>query len=162
MLKTLKAKIITLALVGTLAVGGAVYLTSVVVAGVASAAPAPVQTTQTANTAQLRAAVLEMMEDHMGLTGTEAATLADQMVARMQSAGADVDIQAMIDSCPRLNDDGAAGSDSSNYGPGMMNQNLNQNGSTRGRGALNGSGSGYSGSSGMMGGGMMGAWGNQR
>ena len=163
MFKTFKAKIITLALVGALALGGAIYLTTVVVGGVASAAPGPFRAAQTTDTAQLRATVLEMMEDHMGLTGAEAETLADQMVARMQGRGADVDIQAMFDLCPRLNDDGALGSDSGDYGPGMMNQNVNQNGSTCGPGATNGSGSDYRG--GMMGGGtggMMGGWDNQR
>jgi hypothetical protein len=152
MFKTFKAKIITLALVGVVALGGAVYLTTVLTAGGASAAPAQTQTTQTATTAQLRATVLEMVKDHMGLTGTEAETLADQMVARMQSAGANFDIQAMIDRCPRFNDNSATnGSSNSTYGPGMMNQN----GSIYGRGMMNGSGSGY-------GNGMMGGWGVQQ
>jgi hypothetical protein len=136
MLKTFKAKIITLALVGVVALGGAVYLTAALATGGASAAAAPVQTTQTATTEQLRATVLEMIKDHMGLTGPEAETLADQMVARMQSAGANSDIQSMIDRCPRFNDSNATGSGTGDntYGPGMMDQN----GSTYGRGMMGG------------------------
>ena len=153
MFKTFKAKIITLALVCVLALGGAVYLTTVLAAGGASAAPAQAQANQTANTGQLRANILEMLQDRMGITGTEAETLADQMVARMQNAGSNVDIQSMIDRCPRLNDNSAAGSGTGNniYGPGMMNQN----GSTYGRGMMNGSGATY-------GRGMMGGWGVQQ
>jgi hypothetical protein len=149
MFKTLKAKIITLALVGVVALGGAVYLTTALATGGASATPAPVQTTQTATTEQLRSTILEMLNDHMGLTGTEAERLADQMAARMQSAGANIDIQAMIDRCPRFNDNSTAdsGTGDNSSGPGMMNQN----GSTYGRGMMNGSGSGY-------GNGMMGGW----
>lgn len=144
MFKTFKAKIITLALVGVLALGGAVYLTTVLTAGGASAAPAPIQTPQTGTTDQLRSTVLEMVKDHMGLTSTEAEIFADQMVARMQSAGANFDIQSMIDLCPRFDDNSAAGSGTGDntYGPGMMN----------GSGT---SGYGY-------GNGMMGGWGVQQ
>ena len=69
------------------------------------------------------------------LTGTDAETLADQMVARIQSPGANIDIQSMIDRCPRLNNDSATGSNNnSTYGPGMMNQN----GAAYGRGMMGG------------------------
>ena len=72
MFKTKKTRVIGLVLVAALILVGAVYATA------AWAAPIPhtgrstaasTATTTAADTAQLRATVLEMLEDHMGLDG---------------------------------------------------------------------------------------------
>ena len=102
MLKTTKIKVIGLALVGVVALSGAVYATTSLAVGGASASPATAQATQTTTDSQLRATILDMLQDRMGLTGPEAEQFADQMIARMQSAGPSFDLEAMVDRCTQL------------------------------------------------------------
>jgi hypothetical protein len=125
-----RTMIIGLALVGVVVVAGAVYGATAWAAG-PPASTATSQATQTVSEAQ-RAAILDMIKDHMGLTGAEAEILADQMIARCG---------------------GLSGNDSTgNGGWGMMDGS---------GGCLNGA-NGANGSTprGMMGnqGGMMGSW----
>ncbi len=99
-------------------------------------------TAQTAADPQLRASILDMLKDRMGLTGANAEKFADQMIARMQNADPNFDFQAMIDWCNQFNGDRADGPS------GPANGRVPGNG----RGMMGGSGSSY-------GGGMMGGWG---
>ncbi|MFH1264323.1 MAG: hypothetical protein ABIK89_01250 [Planctomycetota bacterium] len=98
MFKPRKTMIIGLALVGAVAMGGAIYATTALAAGGASASAAA-QAVQTPNGAQLRSTVLDMLTNRMGLTGPEAERFADEMIARMQNVDQDFDFQAMIDRC---------------------------------------------------------------
>ena len=159
MFKTTKTKIIALALVGVVALGGAIYATSALAAGGATAAPATVVTTSpTAADPQLRATILDMLKDRMGLSGADAETFADQMIARMQSVNPNFDLNAMVNWCNQYIGDNTAGR-------GMMGDGTNPNGAPNGAycnpsspGRQTGgqtSGSSY-GPRGMMGGGMMG------
>jgi hypothetical protein len=125
MFKSTKTKVIGLALVGAVALGGAVYATSALAAGGATAAPA-VTTTQTATDPQLRASILDMLKDRMGLTGADAEKFADQMIARMQSVNPNFDFKAMLNWCNQFiganaNGQGMMGrSGSASGGRGMM------------------------------------------
>ena len=131
MFKKTRTKIVALGVAGALVLGAAVYVTAALVTGDASAAPATnaiaaAQPAGTPDQAQLRAAVLEMLKDRMGLTGSQAEAFADQMIARMQQAFPNLDLQAMIDRCNRFFDGGTAGSVAPrrgmmNGGSGMMN-----------------------------------------
>ena len=121
MLRPTKARVIGLILVGVVALGGAVYAATALAAGGASAAPAPVQAAQTATDSQLRASILDMLKDRMGLTGPDAERFADQMIARMQNANPDLDLQTMVNWCARFNSADANGNGSVNGGRGMMN-----------------------------------------
>jgi hypothetical protein len=110
MFKTTKTKIIALALVGVIALGGAIYTTSVLAAGGATAAPATIVTTApTAADPQLRATILDMLKDRMGLSGADAGTFADQMIARMQSANPNFDFEVMVNWCNQYIGDNANG-----------------------------------------------------
>jgi hypothetical protein len=132
MFKTTRAKVIGLSLVGVMALGGAIYATTSLTVGGASASPAIAQATQTATDSQLRSTILDMLRDRMGLTGPDAEKFADQMISRMQNAGAGFDLQAMVDRCARFGDANNANAN----GRGMMNGS----GSVNGRGMMNGSG----------------------
>lgn len=99
MFRTTKTKVITLVAVGVVALGGATYATTALAVGGATAAPATVVTAQTAADPQLRASILEMLKDRMGLTGANAETFADQMIARMQGIEPNFDLQAMVNWC---------------------------------------------------------------
>jgi hypothetical protein len=122
MFRTAKTKIVSLALVGVVALGGAVYATTALAVGGASASTTTAQVsqtlaaqvTQTATDPQLRSSILDMLRDRMGLTGPQAEQFADQMIARMQDAGVGNNIQAMIDWCTQY----VGGA---TYGRGMMN-----------------------------------------
>jgi hypothetical protein len=108
-----KRWIATLSAVGIIALGGAVYTTTALAGGgpgwmgLAGGTAAPAlgtaaqsQTAQAPDQAQIRAAVLDMIKDRMGITGAEAETLADQMIARMQTAGiSGTDLQNMLQWC---------------------------------------------------------------
>jgi hypothetical protein len=131
MFKTTKTKVITLVALGVVALGGATYATTALAAGGATAAPVTVVTAQTAADPQLRASILEMLKDRMGLTGADAETFADQMIARMQGIDPDLDLQAMVNLCNQ-----STGANSDADGWGMMGGGTTQRG--------------------MMGGGMMG------
>jgi|WetSurMetagenome_2_1015567.scaffolds.fasta_scaffold21569_3 hypothetical protein len=89
MFKAKKTRVIGLVLVAALILVGAVYATTAWAAPnpttTATAAAAGTTSTATAtDTAQLRAAILEMLEDHMGLTGADAEKWADQMIERCE------------------------------------------------------------------------------
>ena len=139
MFKSTKTKVIGLALVGAVAIGG-VYATTAFAAGGATAAPA-VTTTQTAQTAQtatdpqLRASILDMLKDRMGLTGADAEKFADQMIARMQSVNPNFDFKAMVNWCSQYiganaNGRGMMGANGAVYGRGMMGTGTTLNGAT--------------------------------
>jgi hypothetical protein len=153
MFKSTKTKVVALALVGMVALGAATYVTTALANGGASAAPVTAATTtQTTLDPQLRAGILEMLKDRMGLTGADAEKFADQMIARMQSINPNFDLQAMLNWCNQF-----IGANAS--GRGMMGAG---NATCPGWNATGGNGSTYRG--GMMGnstyrGGMMGGWG---
>jgi hypothetical protein len=130
MLRHTKAKVIGLVLVGVVALGGAVYAATALAPGGASAAPAPAQAAQTATDSQLRASILDMLKDRMGLTGPDAEQFADQMIARMQSANPGFDLQTMVNSCTRFNNADTNGNGSVNGGRGMMYGRGSANGAT--------------------------------
>ncbi len=102
MLRMTKITVIGLALVGVVALGGAIYATTALAVGGASASPATAQATQTTTDSQLRATILDMLRDRMGLTGPEAEQFADQMITRMQNAASSSDLQDMVDRCTRF------------------------------------------------------------
>jgi hypothetical protein len=125
MFKSAKTKVIALVAVGIVALGGATYATTALATGGAAAAPATAVTAQTAVDPQLRANILEMLKDRMGLTGANAETFADQMIARMQSINPNFDLQAMVNWCNQFvgantNRSGMMGANGSTYGRGMM------------------------------------------
>jgi hypothetical protein len=141
MFKSTKTKVIGLALVGAVALGGAIYATSAMAAGGATAAPATVvttnQTAQTATDPQLRATILDMLKDRMGLTGADAEKFADQMIARMQSVNPSFDFKAMVNWCSQFidananaNGRGMMGQNGSAYGRGMMGAGTAPNSAT--------------------------------
>jgi hypothetical protein len=163
MFKTTRAKVIGLSLVGVMALGGAIYATTALAVGGASASPAIAQATQTAADSQLRSTVLDMLRDRMGLTGPDAERFADQMISRMQNAGAGFDLQAMVDRCARFGDANNANANGRGmmYGRGRANGATtpsagpsNPSGATPGRPDPQDSGSGFT-RGGMKGGGMM-------
>jgi hypothetical protein len=124
MFRTTKTKIVTIALVGAVALGGAIYATTAWATGGANAAPSPASVSQTADQAQLRASALEMLKDRMGITGPEAERLADQMIAAMGNLNPGFDLQDMFDWCAGNGIGGAYskdnGSTDGGYGYGMM------------------------------------------
>ena len=124
MFKRTKTRVIGLALVGAVVLAGAVYTTTAVAVGGVSAYPTTAQAAQTATESQLRSAILDMLEDHMGITGSEANSFADQMVAHMQdvNANGDFDFEAMVDRCNRSlgSNPGGGGMMGGSYGGGMM------------------------------------------
>jgi hypothetical protein len=129
MFKTTKAKVIGLALVGTVVLAGAVYATTALAVGGASAAPATAQAVQTTtDPQQLRSTILEMLRDRMGLTGPQAEQFADQMIARLQNTNAGYDLQDMINWCTQFLTTDANGSGSTNGGWGMMGGNSSYDG----------------------------------
>jgi hypothetical protein len=142
MFRSTKTKIAGLALVGLVALGGAIYATTALAGSGATAFPAPAVATQTAVDPQLRASVLDMLKDRMGLTGAEAEKFADQMIARMQSINPNFDLNDMVNRCNQFND-------ANGNGRGMMGGN-----GPAYRGMMGGNGSAY-------GGGMMGGWGTR-
>jgi hypothetical protein len=153
MFKSTKTKVIALALVAAVALGGAVYATTALAVGSATAAPAAAPTTQTATDPQLRASILDMLKDRMGLTGPAAETFADQMIARMQSANPNFDLQAMIDWCNQYvggNSPNGANPSSGGYLAGPCGGARNSGPGSAPRGMMGG-GSNYGGR-GMMGG----------
>ena len=107
--RTTKAKVAGLVLVGVVALSGAVYATSALAVGGASASTATAQVAQAATDAPLRSTILDMLEDRMGLTGPDAEEFADQMIARTQDADAGFDIQAMVDWCTQFTNDNTSG-----------------------------------------------------
>jgi hypothetical protein len=125
MFKTKKTRVIGLALVTALILVGAVYATA------AWAAPNPTGTSTAAttagttstatatDTAQLRATILEMLKDHMGLTGADAEKWADQMISRMQQCQGD-DFSTMIEQCEQYMDGAAPGQGACGSGRGGM------------------------------------------
>lgn len=137
MFRTTKAKIIGLiglSLVVIVALAGVAY-TATALAGGASASAATTQRAslvQTAGTqaqtydeADLRAAIIDMLEDRMGLTGAQAEEWADQMIARMQSAGVADDWQGMLNWCSgywndRAGQSAPSGNTNGYAGGGMM------------------------------------------
>jgi hypothetical protein len=164
MFNSAKTKVIALALVGVVALGGAIYATSALAAGGATAAPATVVTTaQAATDPQLRANILDMLKDRMGLTGADAEKFADQMIARMQSANPNFDFKAMVNWCSQFintsaNGRGMMGATGSAYCRGMMGGGTTPDGESSGPSGTSSqaSGSGVT-PRGMMRGGMMGA-----
>ena len=144
MLRATKARVIVLALVGVVALGGAVYAATALATGGASAAPAPAQAAQAVTDSQLRASILDMLKDRMGLTGPDAEQFADQMIARMQNANPDFDVQNMVNRCTQFNNADTNAAGPTNGGLGMMNGTGPANG---GRGMMRGSGGGMMGTS---------------
>jgi hypothetical protein len=130
MFKSTKTKVIALALVGVVALGGAIYTTTALAAGGATASPATSATTQTTVDQQLRASVLEMLKDRMGLTGANAEQFADQMIARMQSANPNLGLKSMINWCNQFigQDTNGATYGGRNMMGGATNPNAVQNG----------------------------------
>jgi hypothetical protein len=121
MFRTTKSKIIGLILAGVVALGGATYATTALADGGATAAPATVLAAQTTTDPQLRASILDMLKDRMGLTGANAERFADQMIARMQNIDPNFDFQAMINWCNQYTDTntngwGMMGGNGSTYG----------------------------------------------
>ncbi|OFW56064.1 MAG: hypothetical protein A2133_12460 [Actinobacteria bacterium RBG_16_64_13] len=154
MLRATKARIIGLALVGVVALSGAIYATAALAGGGATASPVTAPVAQTATDPQLRANILDMLRDRMGLTGPDAEQFADQMITRMQNIDPDFDLQEMVEWCS-----GYAGSGTQAYGGyGMMGGYggtngygmMNGYGTPGGYGMMNGSDGGYDGW-GMMG-----------
>jgi hypothetical protein len=144
MFKTRKIRVIGLVVVAALVLIGGVYGTAAWAAPGPSTTGTTTQTATTADQAQLRAAILEMIKDHMGLTGAEAEQWADRMLSRMQNAGWDsTDLQAMIDRCEQYMD-GNGNTDGYGYGSGAC-------GAGTGTGMMGGRGMMGSGA-GMMGG----------
>jgi hypothetical protein len=138
MLKQTKTMIAVLMAAGVVVIAGAVYVTATWATGSAAAAPfagqagrpavvaasPATQAVQNTDQETLRAAILDMIQDHMGLSGADAEAFADQMIARMQGVFSDEDFQSMLDSCGRYIDD--QGNDQGNDGRtgrpgGMMN-----------------------------------------
>jgi len=109
MFRTTKSKIIGLVAVGVVALSGATYASTALATGGATAAPATVATAQTATDPQLRARILDMLKDRMGLTGANAETFADQMIDRMQSINPNFDPQAMVNWCNQYTGDNTNG-----------------------------------------------------
>jgi hypothetical protein len=142
MFKSTKTKIITLALVGVVALGGAIYATSALAVGGASAAPATALTAQTTTDSQPRASILDMLKDRMGLTGANAETFADQMIARVQTVNPNFDLQDMVNWCSQFIGDNP--SNPSGTTPGDSGSGVTP------RGMMGGNGSTYGGW-GMMG-----------
>ena len=143
MLRTTRARVIGLALVGVVALSGAIYATTALAAGGATASPVTARAAQTPTDPQLRASILDMLRERMGLTGPDAERFADQMIARMQNTDPDFDLREMVDRCA-----GYADGDTQAYGGyGMMN-GYGSYGGTNGYGMMGG---------GPGGGGMMGA-----
>jgi hypothetical protein len=130
MLRTTEARVIGLALVGVVALGGAVYAATALATGGASAAPAPAQAAQTVTDPQLRASILDMLKDRMGLTGPDAEQFADQMIARMQNANPDLDVQNMVNRCAQFNNADTNAAGPTNGGWGMMYGDDPANGAT--------------------------------
>jgi hypothetical protein len=129
MFKTKKTRVIGLVLVAALILVGAVYATAAWAApnptdtSTAATAAGTASTTTAADTAQLRATILEMLEDHMGLTGADAEKRADQMISRMQQCQG-ADLSTMIERCEQYMDGTAAGQGACGAGRGgMMNGN---------------------------------------
>lgn len=114
MFKATRTKVIGLSLVAFVALGGAIYATTAWAAGGASASAAPAQATPTTEAWPLGSSLLDMLEEHMGLSGVDAEDFADDMIAHMQKIDADLDLQEMVDWCTRY---AAAGT----YSRGMMN-----------------------------------------
>jgi hypothetical protein len=137
--------IIVVAVIAVVALAGAVYTTGAFASGRWQAKAPTGQPAQTLTDSQIRENILDMLDDHMGITGAEAEKLADQMLERCgRLADGDGD---GIGSCPGITN-GTNGS-GDNWGPGMMN------GTNRGPGMMNGTTPGQ-----MMGGReMMGGWG---
>jgi hypothetical protein len=165
MFKTTKTKIIGLVLDGVVALGGAVYATTALAVHGASAsaatAPAPqaatAQVTQTATDSQLRSTILDMLKDHMGLTGSQAETFADQMITRMQNAGVGSNLQAMVNWCTQFIGADTNGTGSVNGGLGMMYGTTTPSaGASNPSGAAPSSPGPQDSSSGLVPGGMMG------
>jgi hypothetical protein len=150
MFATTKTKVIALVAVGVVALGGATYATTALAVGGATAAPATVVATQTAADPQLRASILEMLKDRMGLTGANAETFADQMIARMQGSDPDFDFQAMVNWCNQY-----TGANTNGWGM-MGGGTIPDGGSSDPSGATPQNGGSGSAPRGMMGGSMMG------
>lgn len=112
MFRTTRTRVIGLALVGAVALSGGIYATTALAAGGPSAQTAATQVGLTGP--EWRSAMLDMLEDHMGITGGEAEEFADEMFEHMQGIADDTDIQEMVDWCTQRADDGE-------FGPGMMN-----------------------------------------
>ncbi len=115
-----KSRVMGLVLAGALILAGAIYTTAAWAAPWGPAAEAPAQTQPAASDAELRAAILDMIEDHMGLTGADAEQWADRMLERMRDRNPDFDYGAMIEQCEERMDDYQAGVDGGGCGGGMM------------------------------------------
>jgi hypothetical protein len=87
--------------------------------GAAGRSAAPLSKSEQAVSAaqeqELRASILKMLDEHMGLTGPDAEKLAATMAAHMQGATQGADIAEMMKSCLQ------AENRMMNYGNGMMN-----------------------------------------
>jgi hypothetical protein len=130
MFKAKKTRVIGLVLVAALILVGAVYATAAWAApnptdtSAATTAAGPASTATAADTAQLRATILEMVEDHMGLTGADAEKWADQMISRMQQCQGGTDLATMVERCEQYMDGTTAGQGACGSGRGgMMNGN---------------------------------------
>ncbi len=139
-----RRRIVILALVGVIVLGSGVFYAATALAGGAPAATsawqsvaattgasqattvttqAPTGTNQGPTDAQLRATILDMIKDHMGLTGAQAERLADQMLQRMKSVGGTANLQNMLAWCSRYLDglqNGTSGTGPNGAGRGMM------------------------------------------
>jgi hypothetical protein len=99
MLRRTKITITALTFAGAVIVGGGIYgFTAATDHSMAAPAATTTQSNDTQSTQELRTQILDMLEDHMGLTGTEAEKLADTMAQRMQQAG-HADVADMIKQC---------------------------------------------------------------
>ena len=150
MFKTTKAKVIGLVLVGAVVLAGAVYATTALAVGGASASPATTQAAQATSGSQLRTTIIDMLKDRMGEPGPDAEQFADQMIARMRNVDADFDFQAMVDWCTQFANAGTdgwgmmGGTDSHDGGWGMMDGSGSHDdgwGMMDGSGPVDGSGS---------------------
>jgi hypothetical protein len=176
MFKSTRSKVIGLSLAAIVTLGGAVYGGTAIAGGVSAASsvsaaaaqpgiaqPAALtQTTQATDAAQLRAAILDMLKDRMGITGTPAEQIADQMIARMQSAGVKGNLQNMLDWCNQYWDSNGNGG---TYPRGMMGGTGGYygcpglNGTTPSGTAPNSAAPGSAAPGGITRGGMMRGWG---
>jgi hypothetical protein len=116
MFKTTKVRIVGLVLAGAVVLSGGIYATTALAAGGPSTETTPSQAVST--TAEWREGMLDMLQDHMGLSGQAAEDFADEMTEHMQGFDNDFNFQEMTDWCNQYGGPDGEGA----YGPGMMDE----------------------------------------
>jgi hypothetical protein len=143
MLRTTKTRVIGLALAGAVVLSGGIYATTALAIGGSSTDTAPTQQAPS-STAEWRAGMLDMLQDHMGLSGQAAEDFADEMSEHMQGFDQDFDLQEIVDWCNQYGGPGSDGTygpgmmDEGTYGPGMMDEDFGYGGYGMMGGMMNG------------------------